>query len=374
MGDIFTTIGDVEKVNKLRFDKYGVRTPFIEALFYLVGSNGAITFKPKLPEFSEFMSDEQFEEYVLKMPIDIGKFNKGAIGHSDTIEDEIFPDNRDVFTIKHIPYIHNWLHNHDYFEINYMYKGTCVQHLGNETQMLGEGDVCIIPPFSKHDILTEPGCLAISIAVRKSTFDKVFWNLLAQKDLLASFFTYSLYEKKTDPNFLILHTGNNLSIKNLVQNIMMESNTSDAYSNNCAVSLLGVFFGKILRDYGNTLRIYDEESVMRRKFDFSLMLQYIQRNYQTVSLKSLASTFRYSETYLSKLIKENMGKSFIEMVQGFKMKQASEALTNTSMKIQEVSELVGYDSVDHFSRTFKKAFGISPLSYRKSMTQEQVIN
>ena len=47
------------------------------------------------------------------------------------------------------------------------------------------------------------------------------------------------------------------------------------------------------------------------------------------------------------------------------MNHALEYLLNTPMKVSEIADAVGYDSVDHFSRTFKKLHGISPLEYKK---------
>ena len=39
----------------------------------------------------------------------------------------------------------------------------------------------------------------------------------------------------------------------------------------------------------------------------------------------------------------------------------------TEMKwLSEIADAVGYDSVDHFSRTFRKVYGTAPLDYRKN--------
>ena len=378
MAKLYTTIKDIEQAIKHHHDTYGFRISFPNALQFLIGAGKVSERKPRVPAITGFLSDADFVEYISQMPVDVLQTLADSKSHIENVngfraisEAGQFPDDRDVFAFKHIPLEYGGMHAQDFFEINYMYSGTCTQYLENEQIQLSEGDICIFPPFAPHNIVSGQDVLVISMMVRKSTFDKVFWSLLTQKDLLSMFFYYSLYKNDSNPNYLVLHTDNHASIKMIIQNIMMESNTSDAYANNCAVSLLNVFFGKVLRDYGSTIKMYDEESVIRRKSDFSLLLQYIQHNYQTVTLQSLASMFHYNDKYLSKLIKSKMGKSFIEIIQDFKMKRASEALQNTNMKIHEIAELVGYDSVDHFSRTFKKTFGVSPLGYRKAMANQQ---
>jgi len=48
------------------------------------------------------------------------------------------------------------------------------------------------------------------------------------------------------------------------------------------------------------------------------------------------------------------------------MRHALDYLMNTSMKISEISDAVGYDSVDHFSRTFRRVYGEPPQQYKQT--------
>jgi len=47
------------------------------------------------------------------------------------------------------------------------------------------------------------------------------------------------------------------------------------------------------------------------------------------------------------------------------MSDAIDYLKNTNMSIERISEIIGYNSSDHFSRTFKKYYNKSPQQYRK---------
>lgn len=101
--------------------------------------------------------------------------------------------------------------------------------------------------------------------------------------------------------------------------------------------------------------------------DFTSILQCIEQNYKNISLKSLANHFHYSEAYLSTLIKKNTGFNFIVLIKKLKMASAKNYLLNTNLTIVKISEYVGYNSADHFSRTFKKYYSISPQQYRDSI-------
>lgn len=39
---------------------------------------------------------------------------------------------------------------------------------------------------------------------------------------------------------------------------------------------------------------------------------------------------------------------------------------NTPMKVSEIALAVGYDSVDHFSRTFRRVYGAPPQQYKQA--------
>ena len=365
MKKLYTVIGDVEETVVHHYRQYGIRISFISALEFLIGAKKTHTRIPAVPAFFDLMGDSEFAKYISRMPVDIVQILEDAHKSPVIVEENTIPENKDVFVFKHIPYIYDALHKHNYFEINFMYSKSCVQYFENERRELSEGDMCIIPPYAPHNIIAEPGALVLAILVRKSTFDRIFWGLLTKKDLLSAFFRHSLYEKENTPNYLFMRTDNRAGIKYLIQNIAAESNLTDAYANSCAVSLLNALFGIVLRTYGNTIELYNEKTSIRSSSDFPLLLQHIQHNYRTITLSELASRFHYSEAYLSKLIKNNMGRGFVELLQDIRMNRAADSLRSTDMRVREISELVGYDSVDHFSRTFKKTFGVPPLDYRK---------
>ena len=69
------------------------------------------------------------------------------------------------------------------------------------------------------------------------------------------------------------------------------------------------------------------------------------------------------------MLQNYMGMSFTDIVRGIKMTRAEEYLTSSNLRIHEISALVGYDSVDHFSRTFKATHNMSPQTYRRSATK-----
>ncbi len=96
------------------------------------------------------------------------------------------------------------------------------------------------------------------------------------------------------------------------------------------------------------------------------ILNFIQSNYKDVTLEMVASEFNLSEPYVSKFIKDKSGKTFGEHVTHIRMKKAKTLLKNGNMTVENIAYAVGYQNVEHFNRTFKKLFEMTPVQYRNA--------
>ncbi len=94
------------------------------------------------------------------------------------------------------------------------------------------------------------------------------------------------------------------------------------------------------------------------------MINYMQANYQTVTLEDLADHFHLSTPYVSKYIKDKSGNTFGDHITQIRLKKAKTLLRNGNMTIENISYSIGYPNAEHFSRVFKKTFGKTPVQYR----------
>ena len=78
----------------------------------------------------------------------------------------------------------------------------------------------------------------------------------------------------------------------------------------------------------------------------------------------MAEQFHLSAPYISKFIREKSGKTFKEQLTNIRMKKARTLLKHGNMTVENIAAAVGYPSVEHFSRTFKKLFQMTPVEYR----------
>ena len=357
----YITYGEFQYHLQDYFKRTGSRMQFPEMTDYLFRKGMmSPTPPPELPTNKMFgdLTDEEFDKAVNSFVLALTPYQSVS---SDVPEHDIIPLARDVYIIRHPRYTRPYKHTHNYFEINFVASGECDLAFENEQRVLKAGELCIIAPSSKHDvIINDDESVVFTIMIRKSTFNTTFFSLMSQKNLLSHFFR-TILQGDAHSNYLLFYSDDIHWLKIIVRNAMAECYKQDTFSNSNAINWIHLFFSHLLRDYSKTVQFYNYQLGT----DFSLILQYIQHNYQTLTLASLAEFFHYSEPHLSTLIKQNTGCGFTALIKQLRMADATSFLINTKMKISEIAECVGYNSADHFSRIFRSEYQMSPQEYRK---------
>jgi two-component system response regulator YesN len=82
------------------------------------------------------------------------------------------------------------------------------------------------------------------------------------------------------------------------------------------------------------------------------------------SLEVASARAGVSKNHLSFEFSRETGETFTEYVARVRIDEAKRLLGTTSLLIYEIGARVGYPSVEHFSRVFKKVAGISPAKFR----------
>ncbi|MEF2966113.1 response regulator [Paenibacillus sp. M1] len=95
--------------------------------------------------------------------------------------------------------------------------------------------------------------------------------------------------------------------------------------------------------------------------------QYIEANYRQkgLTIHEVAKKNHVSPNYLSYLFKKNTGYNLWEYVVKLRMEESKSLILHTDLRRYEIAERVGYESPEHFSKIFKKYFGVSPSELKK---------
>ncbi len=281
-------------------------------------------------------------------------------------EEHIIPEGKDVETVCHLPFVDDRLHRHNHLEIDYIYSGCAVLDAENDRHVLKENELCIIPPEMHHNLtVNDEGSIVIGFMVRQSTFDTIFGSVLAMDDLLARYFKNVLYNKNNRHSLRFHISPEDELFSKLIQDIILETHSPARYSGAVSNCLTQEMFFLLLRNYSSTAAYFTQDEFMTVQSQFLMILEYTQKHYDSVSLDFLSRFFNYNKSYLSRMFKEKMNMTFSELLMNIRMKKAADLLKNTRFGIAEISEMIGYTSVDYFTKAFKRAYRLTPSEYRK---------
>ncbi len=132
--------------------------------------------------------------------------------------------------------------------------------------------------------------------------------------------------------------------------------------------LLKLIFAEIVLYICNDIEIQPMNDHALSEHD--LRIQTIQYYFiwhydDNLTLKQLAKAIKLSEKQTGRIIKKYFGADFKTHLSNVRLKNSKKLLKETSMEIRDVAAAVGFQSYNGYYVAFKKAFGLTPMEYRK---------
>ncbi|MFF2157684.1 helix-turn-helix domain-containing protein [Paenibacillus chitinolyticus] len=100
-------------------------------------------------------------------------------------------------------------------------------------------------------------------------------------------------------------------------------------------------------------------------------MQYMQEHFarEDLSLSEVAEAIGMSDAYLSRTFKEETNVNFVKYLIRLRMEKARDLLEHTDCPTTDAAYQVGFSDYSHFSKTFKKTYGLTPSELRKQSRQ-----
>jgi AraC-like DNA-binding protein len=278
-------------------------------------------------------------------------------------EQLFFPQNsiQEIQIVQHDRYSPALLHKHDFFELIYVYEGEFLHQISSEKMLMQTGDFCLVPPGIFHSLDVHNYSVVLNILIPQHIFRDIILKELMGGSMLSNLFLpYSVTRPYSD--YFLFHTNGDRKLQKIVLNMCLEMINKEKYYLHMMRTDLLLLLGLLLRNYEDTCKLSASDN--GKANENIVILQYLDKNYPSISLEELAKQFHYSQQHMSKRIKQLTGMSFTEYILQQRMQAASEMLINTDLRIKTIGETVGYQSPEHFIRTFRKYYGDSPNIYR----------
>lgn len=99
---------------------------------------------------------------------------------------------------------------------------------------------------------------------------------------------------------------------------------------------------------------------------------YIESHYgDSITLSDISANARINHTTLTTLMKEELGCTAIEYLMQYRITIAKKQLAFTDVPIKDISNMVGFKTVQHFNRIFKEISGTTPAEFRKTAVERR---
>lgn len=240
-------------------------------------------------------------------------------------------------------------HFHRAYEIYYLDKGRVTYFVSNNVYSVEKGEFVLIKPDVIHTTKYDESNHRRFLIYFKESFIKDFLEL--EPDFIKIFDSVHLRFDKI----------NEKRAGDIMRRILAEYE-----SENRSPVLLKCLLGELIKIFAENKNESIVPRVCESENKILTIIAYINEHYNSnISLESLAKVFYLNPSYLSRSFKEATGIGFKEYLTSVRLKEASLLLKNTNFNVSEICEQVGFSSQNHFCKTFKQAFGMSPLKFRK---------
>lgn len=255
-------------------------------------------------------------------------------------------------------------HKHNYVEVIYMCQGTTTHILNGSKVILEAGDLLFLNQNAEQEILPAgEQDIAVNFIVLPEFFDTAFSMMdMEEENALKEFLVGALCGKNDNTSYLYFHVAEILPIQNLVENMVWTIFYDQPNKRRCNQITMGLLLLQLLNHV-------DRMETGTVAFDRELtgtVFNYIEEHYKNGSLSELAEIMGYDVYWLSREIKKRTGKTYKELLQSRRMRQAAYLLKNSRLPVADIIESVGYDNTSYFFRKFKECYGVSPKMYRDS--------
>ena len=124
------------------------------------------------------------------------------------------------------------------------------------------------------------------------------------------------------------------------------------------------FYDSVIRRY---CRLVQEHAYPNLKPLTNLAVTYIKEHLaDNLTVKDTAKALTVNANYLSTVFHKEMGMTFIDFLNKERTVQAAALLKHTSLQIQQIASMVGYNNTSYFAKQFVRSQGVSPSQYRRS--------
>lgn len=251
-------------------------------------------------------------------------------------------------------------HFHDAWEIYYLVSGERCYFIKDQIYRICAGDLVLVPINALHK--TSPsGKLSqpherLLVNFRTEAVSTLLPGRVEELE--------QLFEKYP---VLRLNAEEQQLVQPLLARLLTEQKQQvSGYEDYCRLLLAELLLTLLRMAKGRPSHDGEEGGGKRSYREIAEVARYINAHYdENLSLGELAGRFHLSPYYLSHIFPRVTGLTLVAYINRVRIEEACALLRETELPVTDIAYRVGYQSVTHFGRVFKKAKLVSPQVYRR---------
>lgn len=246
------------------------------------------------------------------------------------------------------------LHYHNAFEIGLCLEGSGLFFIDHNTYTFHAGDLSFIFPHQPHiaqspdELPSKWYFMTVDLGALFGENAALVNSLLSKRGHLPPIITSDL-SPDLQKLFLLIATE------------LEQKQTGYAP---IVADLLHCMLLKVMRCLTTTV---ERSAFLSTDFTFiSPALNYISSHYgENITMQQLADLCHLSETHFRCLFKKITHKSPFQYLTHVRLQMAQALLASSNLTILHISQMVGYQTLSSFNRSFRQVYGQSPSTFRK---------
>lgn len=256
-------------------------------------------------------------------------------------------------------------HTHDFYQICFVDRGGIEHWQDDAPVLLNAGDAFIVPPGFVHKILFPDSSASIySLSFAEDLFHSGFARSNVYH-FMTALKIETLEEQRIPIRMkVVLDNSRRQTLRSLMDALIREQESSCPPELTAAASLVASILCILSQGYflDNQQQLQD---VTRYNQSIADCISYIDTHFtQPLTMGELTKKFALSRSKFSLLFPQCTGMTLKRYIAQKRIDYALMLIQSTSLPIQEISEMCGYEDVSTFYRNFTKITGTQPSAYR----------
>ena len=228
-------------------------------------------------------------------------------------------------------------HWHNYYEIEYVIKGSGDYVIDGVSHKLEPGMIFFLTPLNFHS-LTNSDVLIYNASFIEGICSEKYLSRLTNLS-----------------NIVFKAEGQNkIFFDALFEELFLNKDNQESYTLylDCIISKLGQCIVPTLKPH----TILSQNAI-----------HFILTNFRSsITLNDVAAFTGFTPTYFSEIFKKQTGTTFKSYLQHTRLEYARKLILFSTMSIQQICHESGFNDYNNFIRKFKQKYGNSPTQYKKN--------